>query len=91
MLRAAGLVALLLLYGMAVTEYDPGEPLLRGLALLGLVAAWLWLPRLPAREAAVGAAVVAGVGLRFRSLRRSTATAHGGTTAPGPSSAAARP
>ena len=63
MLRAAGLAVLLLLYGMAVTEYDPGEPLLRGLALLGLVAAWLWLPRLPAREAAVGAAVVAGVGL----------------------------
>jgi protein-glutamine gamma-glutamyltransferase len=63
LLRVAGLVVLLLLYGTAVVEYDPGEPLLRGLALLVLVAAWLWLPRLPAREAAVGAAVVASVGI----------------------------
>jgi transglutaminase-like putative cysteine protease len=63
LLRAAGLVVLLLLYGTAVTEHDPGEPLLRGLVLLVLVAAWLWLPRLAAREAAVGAAVVLAVGI----------------------------
>ena len=62
-LRGAGLVVLLLVYGTAVTEYDPGTPLLRGLVLLGLVGAWLWLPRLPAREAALGAAVVASVGV----------------------------
>jgi protein-glutamine gamma-glutamyltransferase len=62
-LRGAGLVALLLLYGTAVAEQDPGLPALRGLALLLLVGAWLWLPRLPAREAAVAAAVVAGVGV----------------------------
>jgi protein-glutamine gamma-glutamyltransferase len=62
-LRAAGLVVLLLLYGMAVTEHDPGEPLLRGLVLLVLVAGWLWLPRLGAREAAAGGAVVVAVGL----------------------------
>jgi transglutaminase-like putative cysteine protease len=48
--RAAGLVVLLVLYGTAVVEHDPGEPLLRGLVLLVLVAAWLWLPRLAARE-----------------------------------------
>jgi protein-glutamine gamma-glutamyltransferase len=63
LLRAAGLVVLLLLYGTAVTEHDPGEPLLRGLALLVLLAGWLWLPRLGAREAAVGAAVVVAVGI----------------------------
>jgi transglutaminase-like putative cysteine protease len=62
-LRIAGLVSLLLLYGTSVTEYDPGAPALRGLALLLLIAGWLWLPRLPRREAAVGAAVVASVGV----------------------------
>jgi len=34
-----------------------------GLVLLVLVGAWLWLPRLPRREATVAAAVVASVGL----------------------------
>jgi transglutaminase-like putative cysteine protease len=61
--RGAGLVVLLLLYGTAVTEHNPGEPLLRGLALLVLVAGWLWLPRLGAREAGAGAAVVVAVGV----------------------------
>jgi transglutaminase-like putative cysteine protease len=61
--RGAGLVVLLLLYGTAVTEHDPGEPLLRGLVLLVLVAAWLWLPRLGTREAATGAAVVIALGV----------------------------
>jgi hypothetical protein len=62
-LRLAGLIMLLLLYGTAVTEHDPGRPLLRGLGLLVLVAAWLWLPRMPRRDAAVGAVVVAGAGV----------------------------
>jgi protein-glutamine gamma-glutamyltransferase len=61
--RAAGLVVLLILYGISVTEHDPGEPLLRGLVLLVLVAAWLWLPRLGTREAAAGAAVVVALGI----------------------------
>ena len=56
-------MALLLLYGTAVAEHDPGQPALRGLALLLLVGAWLWLPRLSGREAALAAAVVAGVGV----------------------------
>ncbi len=63
LLRAAGLVVLLLLYGTAVTEHDPGQPLLRGFALLVLVGAWLWLPRLGTREAAAGAAVVVALGV----------------------------
>jgi transglutaminase-like putative cysteine protease len=61
--RAAGLVVLLVLYGTAVVEHDPGEPLLRGFVLLVLVAAWLWLPRLGAREAAAGVAVVIALGI----------------------------
>ena len=63
LLRIAGLITLLLLYGTAVAEHDPGAPALRGLVLLILIGAWLWLPRVPRREAAVGAAVVASVGL----------------------------
>ena len=61
-LSALGLVALLILYGSAVTEHDPGQPLLRGLALLLLVGAWLWLPRLGPREALAGAALVLSLG-----------------------------
>ncbi|MET0614141.1 MAG: transglutaminaseTgpA domain-containing protein [Thermoleophilaceae bacterium] len=62
-LRFAGLAAVLLLYGTAVAERDPGQPGLRGLVLLVLVAAWLWLPRLGRREAIVAGAVVASVGV----------------------------
>jgi transglutaminase-like putative cysteine protease len=62
-LRALGLVVLLALYGVPVTEHDPGAPLLRGFMLLAMVAAWLWLPRLRGREAAVAAAVVLAVGV----------------------------
>lgn len=62
-LRLAGLVALLILYGIPVTEHDPGAPALRGIVLLLLIGAWLWLPRIPRREAAIGAAVVASVGV----------------------------
>lgn len=63
LMRSLGLVSLLALYGIAVTEHDPGEPLLRGFFLFLLVAAWLWLPRLRGRAAAVGGAVVFGVAL----------------------------
>ena len=60
-LRALSLITLLALYGIAVTEHDPGEPLLRGFFLFLLVAAWLWLERLRGRPAALAAAVVLGV------------------------------
>jgi transglutaminase-like putative cysteine protease len=62
-LRGAGLLTVLLMYGTAVAERDPGQPALRGLILLLLVGAWLWLPRLPRRDAVLAGAVVAGVGL----------------------------
>ena len=62
-LRIAGLLTLLLLYGTSVAEHEPGQPVLRGLILLVLVGAWLWLPRLPSREAGVATAVVIGVGV----------------------------
>jgi transglutaminase-like putative cysteine protease len=62
-LRTGGLVTLLVLYGASVAEHDPGQPVLRGFILLLLVGAWLWLPRLPSREAAAAGAVVATVGL----------------------------
>jgi transglutaminase-like putative cysteine protease len=62
LLSGAALVVLLLAYGIPVTEHDPGEPLLRGLVLLVLVGAWLWLPRLGAREALAGAGLVLSLG-----------------------------
>ncbi|HEU0023815.1 MAG TPA: transglutaminaseTgpA domain-containing protein, partial [Thermoleophilaceae bacterium] len=62
-LRLCGLVLLLVLYGTAVTEHDPGAPLLRGFVLLVLVGAWLWLPRLAPREALTAASVLAAVGI----------------------------
>ena len=58
--RRWALVALLVLYGIPVTEHDPGAPLVRGLVLFLLVAAWLWLPRMSAREAAPAAVDRAG-------------------------------
>jgi protein-glutamine gamma-glutamyltransferase len=61
-LSIAGLFTLLAVYGTAVTEQDPGEPLLRGMVLLVLVAAWLWLPRLGPREALAGAGLVLALG-----------------------------
>lgn len=62
-LRGAGLAVVLLLYGVAVTEHDPGEALLRGFVLLALLAAWLWLPLLRGRQASIGAGVVLAVGV----------------------------
>ena len=60
--RPVGLVLLVMLYGTAVVEHQFSGELARGLALFLLVAAWLWLPALPARgwmtAAVAGAAVM---------------------------------
>lgn len=57
--RALGLVALLLLYGVPVTERGFGGELGRGAVLALLVLAWVWAPRARGREAA-GAALAVG-------------------------------
>ena len=62
-LRFLGLATLLCLYAIPVTDHDPGSPLARGLVLFALVVAWLWLPRLRARDALPGLVLVAVVGL----------------------------
>jgi protein-glutamine gamma-glutamyltransferase len=61
--RLAALVLVLGGYGYAATLSPPGDPLLRGLVLLSLVAAWLWLPRLRRgdRLAAAGILIAAGL------------------------------
>ena len=62
-LRFMGLIALLCLYAIPVTDHDPGAPLLRGLVLFALLAAWLWAPRMRRREAVPALVAVAAVGL----------------------------
>jgi transglutaminase-like putative cysteine protease len=66
--RVAALALLLVLYGVAITERPLPGDLVRGAALLALVGAWLWLPRLPRRDlagasAALLAAAVAAMAL----------------------------
>jgi hypothetical protein len=60
-LRPVGLVLLVGLYGLAVTEHRFDGELLRGAALLVLVAAWLWLPQLPRQGLRAGLVAVAAV------------------------------
>jgi transglutaminase-like putative cysteine protease len=62
-MRATALVLLVALFCLALAERTPNGQLWRGLVLLLLFAAWLWLPRLRARDAAaagmaLGAAAV---------------------------------
>ena len=61
--RAAALVLVLAAYGYAATLSPPGAPLLRGLALLGLIAAWHWLPRLRRGDRLAAGAILLAAGL----------------------------
>jgi transglutaminase-like putative cysteine protease len=57
-LRGAALVVLIVLYGYALAELSPRGQIGRGFALLVLVAAWLWLPRMKGRDAITASAAV---------------------------------
>jgi hypothetical protein len=61
--RGLGLLVLVTAYTVAVTVSPPGQPLLRGLVLFALVAAWIWLPALDRRRLAVAAGLVLAAGL----------------------------
>jgi transglutaminase-like putative cysteine protease len=60
--RLAGLVALIALYAGAVATNPPPGALPRGLLLLALVAAWLWLPAIRRRDVAAATAMVVAAG-----------------------------
>ena len=64
--RGGALLLLLTLFGLAAAQSPPGDGILRGAALLVVVAAWLFLPclwraRPAAALAGVGATLAAGV------------------------------
>ncbi len=61
--RLAALVVLVAAFATGVTVSPPGAPLLRGLLLLALVAAWLWAPGLPRRQGLTAGLLVVAAGL----------------------------
>jgi transglutaminase-like putative cysteine protease len=61
---AVALVLLVVFYAVAITDQDFGGSVGRGLVLLVLIAAWLWLPQL-GRGHAAGAAVAFGIAALF--------------------------
>jgi hypothetical protein len=56
--RAAALVLLVTLYGVAVAARPFDLQALRGIGLLACLAVWLWLPRLRGRDAAAAAGAI---------------------------------
>jgi transglutaminase-like putative cysteine protease len=62
-LRWVALALLLVAYGMGTTQLGLGAWALRGAALLVVIAAWLWLPRLRPRDTRRAAIAVIGCGL----------------------------
>ncbi len=63
LLRMSALIVLVSMYGTGATVSPPGRPLVHGLILLLLVAAWLWLPGLHRRAALACGGLVLGAGL----------------------------
>ncbi|HEX8065451.1 MAG TPA: transglutaminaseTgpA domain-containing protein [Thermoleophilaceae bacterium] len=61
-LRLTSLALLVALFAVPATEHDVSAPLARGALLLALAAAWLWLPRLRARDATGAAVAVLAAG-----------------------------
>jgi hypothetical protein len=61
-LRTLALVILVAVYGIGVTVTPPGAPIVHGLSLLLLIAAWLWLPGMGRRDALLGGALVLATG-----------------------------
>ena len=61
--RTAALMVLVAAYGTGVTVSPPSAPLLNGLILTALVAAWLWLPGLDRRHALTGGGLLLGATL----------------------------
>jgi transglutaminase-like putative cysteine protease len=60
---SVGLVLLIAFYAVAITDQAFGAALGRGLVLLVLIAAWVWLPHLGRRGALSGAVAIAAAGL----------------------------
>jgi transglutaminase-like putative cysteine protease len=64
LLRTLALILIVTAYAIAITVSPPGAPLLHGLALLILVAIWLWLlPGLGRRDTRAGGALVLAAGV----------------------------
>lgn len=61
-LRLAGLAVAIAVYAGAVVTNPPPGALPRGLLLLALVAAWLWLPTIRRRDALAATAMLAAAG-----------------------------
>jgi hypothetical protein len=83
--RGGALLLLLTLFGLAAAQSPPGDGILRGAALLVVVAAWLFLPCLwRARPAAALAGGRPRAPARRVTLRRTTAGISGAATKPAP-------
>jgi protein-glutamine gamma-glutamyltransferase len=63
LLRAGGLVLLVTLYAWAVTERTVTGETARGFGLFLLIAVWLWLPHVRARDAGTAVAVAIGAAI----------------------------
>jgi transglutaminase-like putative cysteine protease len=61
-LRTTALILVVAMYAVGATVSAPGAPLIHGLVLLLLAAAWIWLPGLGRREATASAALVLAAG-----------------------------